>query len=285
VYNLRYHIASLVAVFLALAVGLLLGTIVVERGVISKTQTATVQGLQKDFDQIRADSAAVAKQNGSLTTFATQAAPKLVDQTLAGRTVLVIASAETADTVADVTEDVKAAGGTTAIATFTGVGLSLSDPSVDAAAEKALGIPSGSIDQTTVVSALAREWSTPGDPRVLTKALVASGALKVTGLASNSSVNGTVVTATFSGTPDPAAFTLAAAMTDGLRAAAGAESTKRTDGTAAAAKAAGLSGVDNVDTPLGEVSLAWVLSGRATGLFGVGDTVDGAFPSPLFPPQ
>ncbi|TLM73164.1 MAG: hypothetical protein FDZ70_07925, partial [Actinobacteria bacterium] len=30
VYNLRYHIASLVSVFLALAVGLVLGTVVVE---------------------------------------------------------------------------------------------------------------------------------------------------------------------------------------------------------------------------------------------------------------
>jgi hypothetical protein len=285
VYNLRYHIASLVAVFLALSVGLLLGTIVVERGVISKTQTATVQGLQKDFDQIRAESAAVSKTNGSLTTFATQAAPKLVDQTLTGRTVLVIASAETADTVADVTEDVKAAGGTTAIATFSAPDFALNDLSVSGAAEKALGLPAGSVDQTAVVAALAREWSTAGDPRVLTKALVASGALKLTGLAPGASVNDTVVTATFNGTPDPAAFALASGMTDASRAAVGVESTKRTDGTAAAAKAAGLSGVDDVDAPLGEVSLAWVLAGRATGLFGVGDTVDGAFPSPLFPPQ
>ena len=53
-YNLRYHIASLVAVFLALSVGLLLGTVVAERGMITDQTGALVADLQARFDEIQA---------------------------------------------------------------------------------------------------------------------------------------------------------------------------------------------------------------------------------------
>ena len=42
-YNIRYHIASLVAVFLALALGLVLGGLVVQQGTFSKQQKALVE--------------------------------------------------------------------------------------------------------------------------------------------------------------------------------------------------------------------------------------------------
>lgn len=283
-YNLRYHIASLVAVFLALAMGLLLGSIVVERGVLSTQQSTLVAGLQKDFTQIRDESAAVKKSNDQLTAFASEAVPRVVDGALNGRTVLVIAAPDVGDTVSAVTADVHAAGGRTAVATFSRKGLSLSDPDVAAAAAQALGA-TGSVDATTVITALAREWSTAGDPRTLTKALAGAGGLKLTGLASTATVNAVAVSAAFAGVPDPAAFALARALTNGVAPALGVETTKRSDGTAVAAKDAGFSGVDDVDTPLGSVSLVWVLSGRASGLYGQGDTVDAPYPSPLFPTQ
>jgi hypothetical protein len=284
-YNLRYHIASLVAVFLALAMGLLLGTIVVERGVLSDQQTILVAGLQKDFDQVRAESAAVKTQNDTLTAFATQAVPRLVDGALAGHTVLVIASPDSGETVANVTASVRGAGGTAVVVTFSGAGLSLGTPDVAAAAGKVLGMPAASVEETAVVAALAREWTTAGDPRALTKAMTAAGGLKLTGLAAQSTADAVVVSAVFGGTPDPAAFALASAVATGSGPVVGAESTQNANGTAAAAKAAGLSGVDDVDTPVGSVSLVWVLAGRATGLFGAGAGVDAAFPTPLFPGQ
>lgn len=284
-YNLRYHIASLVAVFLALALGLLLGTIVVERGVLSDQQTTLVAGLQKDFDQVRAESAAVQKQNTALTSFATQSVPRLVNGALAGQVVLVIASPDSGATVANVTAAVRAAGGTAAVVTFSQTGLSLGSPDVAAAAGKVLGVPAASVDETAVVTALAREWTTAGAPRVLTKAMTTAGGLKLTGLSAQSSANAVVVSAAFDGTPDPAAFALASAVATGAGPVVGVESTVDPDGTAAAAKAAGLSGVDDVDSPVGSVSLVWILAGRATGLFGSGATVDAAFPTPLFPTQ
>lgn len=284
-YNLRYHIASLVAVFLALAMGLLLGSIVVERGVLSSQQSTLVAGLQQRFDQVSAESATVQKANDTLSAFSAEAAPRVAAGALEGTTVLVIAAPDSGETVANVTAAVRAAGGHTAVATFSDVGLSLADKDVAAAAAKALGVAAEAVDSTAVITALAREWGTPGDPRVLTKALSTAAALKLTGLPATATVDAVAVTAAFGGKPDPGAFALAKAITGTVRPALGVESTKHLDGTAVAAKAAGLSGVDDIDTPIGGVSLVWVLAGRTHGLFGVGDTVDSAYPSPLFPVQ
>jgi hypothetical protein len=184
-----------------------------------------------------------------------------------------------------VSSAVRAAGGRAAVVTFSSVGLSLADKDVAAAAATVLGLTPETVDTTAVITALAREWSTAGDPRPLTKALSSAAGLKLTGLPSTATVDAVAVSAAFDGNPDPAAFALARAITDSVRPALGVETVKHGDGTAAAAKAAGLSGVDDADTPIGSVSLVWVLAGRAHGLFGVGTTVDAAYPSPLFPTQ
>jgi hypothetical protein len=285
VYNLRYHIASLVAVFLALALGLLLGTIVVERGVLSDQQTALVAGLQKDFDQIRTESAALKATNDTLSAFGAEIVPRVVDGVLSGRTVLVVASPDAGEAVADLTSDVRAAGGRVAVATFTDAGLSLGDDAVKAAAATAMGVDVAAVDTTSVVAALTREWTVLGDARALTKALTDSGGLKFTGLASTATVDAVAVTAVFGGKPDPAAFLLAKSIAPDPMPAVGIEITKRADGTAAAAKAAGMSGVDDIETPPGSVALVWVLAGRAKGLYGAGAGVDAAYPTPLFPTQ
>jgi len=281
-YNLRYHIASLVAVFLALAMGLLLGTIVVDRGVLSTQQAALVSGLQKDFDEIRAESVVVRKSNATLTAFAGDVVPRLVDSVLASRTVVVITSPENADTAGRATEVIKAGGGVVAVATFNAGDLGLADEKVAKAAGSALAVPAGSVTTSMVVEALAREWSTPGDARLVTKALVDANALKLSGLPSTSGAGGAVVACSFDGKPDGAALLLGSALSDALRASAGVETTERGDGTAAAAVKAGLSAVDDIDTPTGQVSLTWILAGRASGFFGQGAGVDSAYPSPLF---
>jgi len=281
-YNLRYHIASLVAVFVALTVGLLLGSIVVERGLLSSQQTTLVQGLQAEFDALRTESAGLKADNETLGSFASDAVPRVVEGVLADRTILVLASADTADTAARASEAVRLAGGKVAVATFAGPGFSLGDAVITAAVAKELGVPASSLDATQVVSRLAGEWSISGTPRPLTKALIAAGGLKLQGLAATATVGGTAITAVYDGVPDPWSLRLARAMVDDARFAVGVDTAKRSDGSAQAAKAAGFSGVDDVDTAMGRVSFVWVLSGRAHGLFGQGEGASARYPSPLF---
>lgn len=51
--DLRYHVVSLIAVFLALAVGVLLGTAMADRGVISDQVQAEVTNIQQQLDEQR----------------------------------------------------------------------------------------------------------------------------------------------------------------------------------------------------------------------------------------
>lgn len=282
-YNLRYHIASLVAVFLALSVGLLLGTIVVDRGVIETQRTTLVASIGKSVDKVTAANQQLRDANASLTEFATQSAPQLLRYTLAGRTVLVIADPDAGDTVARTTEALRLAGATPTVVTITGPGLSLGDAKVADAAMKALGSPPASELETRVISELAREWTTSGDGRDLTAALIGAGGLELQGLAATDTVDGIALTATYGGAPDGSALALTRALTGPGRFGAGVETTKQRTGQAKSAFESGLSGVDDMDSPLGQVSLVWVLAGRATGSFGTAKGAGAAFPDPLFP--
>ena len=58
--NLRYHVISLVAVFLALGIGVLMGSTVVNRGVVDQ--------LRKRLDGVEASDRKTRSENDRLTT-------------------------------------------------------------------------------------------------------------------------------------------------------------------------------------------------------------------------
>lgn len=53
IIDLKYHIASLVAVFLALAIGILIGTTMVNSGLILEQQKQIIDRLEGDFNELR----------------------------------------------------------------------------------------------------------------------------------------------------------------------------------------------------------------------------------------
>lgn len=284
-YNLRYHIASLVAVFLALTVGLVLGTVVVERGVLTKQRTALVSDLTKQYDSLRASNADLRAQVDRSAAFVSQSVPVLTQGVLAGRTVLVITGPAGGETLSDTLDAIRAAGGVPAVATFSKPGLGLDDVAVSERLRAAMGGSTAATDavRADALGRMAVEWVDSASTRTVTTALMASGALALEGLTPGTVPGGVVLAASFDGKPDPSLVSLAAALEGGNRPVAGVQSTKRTDGVAAAAVQAGLSAVDHIDTPYGALSLVWVLSGRASGWFGTLKGSDGPYPDPLFP--
>ncbi len=282
-YNLRYHIASLVAVFLALSVGLLLGTVVVERRVGESTKATLVDRLTEKQDQIMSENQALKRQLDVLDGFSAEASAEIERDLLKGRSILIIGDTGPAETVKQASDAVRAAGGTPVEATLFGPNMGLDDPKARTAAAKALATPEASIVETLVVTVLSREWSTPGDARVLTRALVSARALRLDGLEPTATVGGVIVVASWTGGPDAAAISLAKSLQRPGRFAIGVESVKRPTGMAKAAVDAGLSGVDDVGSSLGRLSTIWVLAGRAGGHFGVQPGSESAYPEPLFP--
>lgn len=62
IINLRYHIVSLVAVFLALAIGILIGSAVLGDGTIAKSQEQVADRLEKHLNELRHENDSIRQQ-------------------------------------------------------------------------------------------------------------------------------------------------------------------------------------------------------------------------------
>lgn len=87
--NFRYHVVSLTAVFLALAVGLILGTAALNGPVVDKI-SSQVSGLRNTNGQLRDQVDELQARAASQNEFVQEAAPTLLAGRLAGRSVLVV---------------------------------------------------------------------------------------------------------------------------------------------------------------------------------------------------
>jgi len=111
VISFRYHIVSIVSVFLALAVGVALGGGPL-KGEVDNTLVEQVEADRRAKADLRAQIAALGAGNGFSDDFATRVAPELVGGSLEGRpvTLLVLPGAEET-AITSLTELVEAAGG------------------------------------------------------------------------------------------------------------------------------------------------------------------------------
>lgn len=88
--NFRYHLVSLTAVFLALTVGLILGTAALNGPAIEAMQS-NGQALRDSNDQLRAEIKELEEQLGDDQAFAAEIAPSYLEGRLTDKSVLVIA--------------------------------------------------------------------------------------------------------------------------------------------------------------------------------------------------
>ncbi len=123
--DFRYHIVSLISVFLALALGIVVGTTQLNGAVLSDLRHQ-VKGLQKDKHNLQANTRELQGQLAAGDAFAKAVGPAVVAGKLSGDNVLVVSTPGADDaTVSGVTDELKAAG-----ASVTGE-LKLTDDYVD----------------------------------------------------------------------------------------------------------------------------------------------------------
>lgn len=87
--DFRYHLVSLISVFLALAVGIVLGAGPLRENLGSQL-TGQVEQLRTEKDDLRTANDALTSQNDELSAFISQTSPDLVAGTLAGRSTAVV---------------------------------------------------------------------------------------------------------------------------------------------------------------------------------------------------
>lgn len=96
--NLRYHIVSLAAAFLAFGLGILAGTTVINSGLVSSLQQNT-SALRRDLDAVRGNVADLRKQLDVWDRFGQSIEPALLQGRLAGRAVVILSDRRVAGDV------------------------------------------------------------------------------------------------------------------------------------------------------------------------------------------
>lgn len=108
--SLRYHIVSIVAVFLALALGIVMGTTVVDRGVAAGLR-ARFQGANARASKLEADKLSLQRELSLWEGFGRSLVPSLVRGRLAGRTAtLLVQDGADGGVIDDVRDGLAAAG-------------------------------------------------------------------------------------------------------------------------------------------------------------------------------
>jgi hypothetical protein len=109
VINFRYHVVSLTAVFLALAIGLVVGTAALNSP-LSDALSNQVNSLAKQNQGFRDRITQLETEVGKQEQFTREAAPIMLAGTLTGRNVLVLSMPQTGPSVAKVLDMLKLAG-------------------------------------------------------------------------------------------------------------------------------------------------------------------------------
>ncbi len=111
-FDMRYHIASLIAVFLALAIGILLGTVIVNKGILADQQTSLVKRIESNFNALRNENSTLQNELYETREFESKAAPFIIKDKLSGANVAIIITGSLTDSsfLTNLTDDLKRAG-------------------------------------------------------------------------------------------------------------------------------------------------------------------------------
>lgn len=275
-YNVRYHIASLVAVFLALALGLVLGGIVGQSGVITKQRSALVQGLRDDFKKLSEENKTLKSDLGAQEQLSEALLARETSGRLTGRAVLVIANSGQTQGMQAAEQAIRDAGGTPVVVAVSKPSLGLGDKEVDAALAAVIDTRTPTLDG--VAALIAQELSSPHSTRRILEALRGARVVSVSAAATQAPVSSAVVLAAFDGKPDPGALAVGRALAEsGIPVVAGEEPGSKL-GLAAEGVDDGLSALDTLGTLVGRYTLVLLLDGSAKGYYGTGLGATAAYP-------
>jgi hypothetical protein len=155
VISLRYHIVTIVAVFLALAIGLLAGSAFVEPGLVDRlrTQTDNLRGQVAQREEELTDANA---QVDALGDFVDSALPALTRNRLLGEEVVIVAQDGVEDAVLGETQRSLVDAGASLVAVISARGAMASqDPEAQARLAELVGSPTASPEETTELAAAA----------------------------------------------------------------------------------------------------------------------------------
>ncbi len=287
-FDARYHALTLVAVFVALMIGLLLGVAIVDQGLVSGAERDLRQNLRSDVESARGESRDMRAELERRERYERQTYPALVADRLSGRRIAVLALHQApSPTIEGVREAIQPAGGEVSF-----VGRLALAPDLDALGELAAGTRYERLDDDPdlvepFATRVGQQLLSGGRlVRDLRQALFASSSGELTG------VEGVVL---IRGEPpggrDGAERELedrfVGALLRGLESfgtpVAGVERTDTQPTNVEWYRSQDVSSIDNVDQIAGRTSLVLVLAGGGAGAYGVKSSAESLLPEALVP--
>jgi hypothetical protein len=292
-FDLRYHVASLTAVFVALVIGILVGVGLSGKGFVNDAERANlterIADLQHQRDAANASLDAATRRARALDDFADAAYPTVVPGRLEGKKVAVLFVGDVDQGVSfAVDKGVRDAGGT--VVRTRSISVPFDEKAIQ---EGLLGEPTfrryiGPEHIADLGDALAKELALGGK----TPLWDALGKIIVQEREGSSTPSADAVVVVRSAEPQRGLTkTLLAGLYGGLARsgdpAVGTEASGTSPSAIPAFSLAGLSTVDSVDTSAGRLGLVLLLAGAEPGSYGVRETAtDGVLPSvPALQPQ
>ena len=274
-FDFRYHALSLVAVFLALMIGLLLGVAIGDKGLVSSAEHNLRASLRSDVRAAQAESANLRMQLADQKRFQDAVYPLLVQGRLSGQRIGLVGMGGLPDgTIREVRDALQGTGGQ-----FAGVAV-VREPVSDSAVQQVPGAssPPTSADYGKLGNLLAAALLKGGkQANALTRGTLQSSSGNLRG------VEGLVIyrAPLPGGAADANVNAFDAGLVSGLAANAshvlGAEDTNTSPSQIGWFRGQRISSVDDLDQVAGKAGLVFVLTG-ANGSFGVKDSAQALLP-------
>lgn len=281
--DLRYHLVSLISVFLALAIGVLLGTAIADRGVLDEQLRAQIEDVQDRFTEQQSvisernqRISVLEEQVGAQNELSERMAGSIVSDRLNGYDVAVVVGPYADDQVSQAIQDDLAFAGANI-----GPVVQLEQPDPEDPEAAAGSYARAALEVSGSASAL-EQGSLEGSVSGISEAI--SGNLGSTGLPN---------TVVFVGGGAPPGVQEVEPVLEFVRAAqeqmfgswdgagiqvVAAESSFADNSEVPLYQTAGVSSVDNADLPSGRASLVLLVAGVAEGSYGLKPTATDVFP-------
>ena len=288
-FDFRYHVASLAAVFLALIIGIVVGVGISGKGFVSDSErqllNERIDDLNRRLESANRRGNELARAQRAAQTFVADAYPALMDGRMVGRRVAIVFAGPVDGRVRSLVEQALRDGGGNAPTRTTALRLPIDLPGLRRALVK-----------RPALAALATRRRVGDLGRRLGEGFVAGGESAIWQLLSaelveersgndKPSVDGVVVVRTVAPQTGPSARFLAGFYAGLASAGVPAVGVERTNASVSAVTAFAkqdLSTVDDVDTEAGRLALVLLLGGASPGRYGVKETAkNGVLPEIL----
>jgi hypothetical protein len=286
-FDLRYHVASLAAVFLALIIGILVGVGISDRGLVDSAKTKFLQdqvaSLQRRLDNKSTQSTDQARDRVAAQTFINETYPALARNRLKGKQVAVVFVGSVDGGIrSSVTRALTDAGAQQVRLRALKVPIDVKQLDTALKGQPAAAGLRGRANLDSLGRAIGQELVLGGDTPLLDSLTNGASLVEEQHGGNKMPADGVVVVRTVA--PQRGGTTrFLLGLYEGLGTsgvpAVGAEQTDAADSATAVYRQAGLSTVDDVDTPVGRLALMLLLAGQQPGQYGVKDSAsDGALP-------